>query len=413
MFPDLSYILHFLIGTEPDNWTSIFKTFGLLLVLAILSAAWTLHYLLKKKAEKGIFKPEKVKVKIGEPASIWDLVSNGFFGFILGFKGVYVFQNFAEFQADPASVVLSSKGVAWAGIAGALIFAAIRWWEKKKDALPKPKEVTQMLYPHDKIGDVTIVAAICGIVGARLFSILEEPSVFFSDPIGTLFSGSGLTIYGGLILGFIGVLWWLKKHKIPTYHFLDCLAIAYVIAYGVGRMGCQLAGDGDWGIVAAAIPEWWFLPDWLWAYAYPNNVNNAGELMALCDSDCWSQIVSDRTMSIEMKCQQCCGVNYCHELNPPVYPTPIYETVASFLTAGILYWLSKKFSTPGMIFYIYLIFNGIERFFVEKIRVNVTYDLMGSQITQAEIISVVLFIIGIIGSVMLWQKSKKSENQNA
>ena len=111
MFPDLSYIFNFLFGTATDNWTSIFKTFGLLLVFAILSAAWVLYYLLKKKAEQGIFTPEKVKVKIGEPASIWDMASNGIFGFILGFKLVYIFQNFAEFQADPASVVLSSKGV--------------------------------------------------------------------------------------------------------------------------------------------------------------------------------------------------------------------------------------------------------------------------------------------------------------
>ena len=376
MFPDLSYLFSYLFGTEPDNWLSIFKTFGLLLVLSILSAAWVLHFLLKKKSEQGIFKAEKVKVTVGKPASVWDLVSNGIFGFILGFKFVYIFQNFAEFQADPASVILSLKGVGWAGILGALIFAGIRYWEKKKEALPKPKEITQSLYPHDKIGDVTIIAAIWGIIGARLFSILEEPGTFMDDPIGTLFSGSGLTIYGGLILGFLGVLWWLRRNKIHTYHFLDSLAIAYVIAYGVGRIGCQLSGDGDWGIVAAAMPEWWFLPDWMWSFEYPNNVNNAnyygGFNAALggLTEGCNAETFSSARGIIENRCEEACGIRYCHFLTEKVYPTPFYETLMSFAIAGILWLLSKRISVPGMIFYIYLIFYAfsklLEHFFQKR-----------------------------------------------
>jgi len=345
---------------------------------------------------------------IGEPASVWELVSNGAFGFFLGFKLVYAYRHFAEFQADPASVMLSTKGVWWAGLVGAAIFAGLRYWEKKKEALPKPKTIVENLYPHDRIGDVTIIAAVLGIIGARLFSILEEPGVFLADPVGTLLSGSGLTIYGGLILGFLGVLWWLRKNDIPAWHFLDSLAIAYVVAYGVGRIGCQLAGDGDWGIPAAAMPEWWFLPDWLWAFSYPHNVNNAGELMSMCDMDCVARVLREHHgITKEMLCEQCCGMRYCHELNPPVYPTPVYETVASFLTAGILWFLSKRISTPGMIFYIYLIFNGIERFFIEKIRVNVPYHLFGREVTQAEIISVIIFIIGVAGTFILWQHGKR------
>ena len=116
MFPDLSYLLHYLIGTQPDNWTSIFKTFGLMLVLAILSAAWVLYLELKRKANEGLLKPQKVKVVVGKPATAWELVSNGIFGFIIGFKLLYVSQNFPEFQADPAAVILSSKGIWWAGV---------------------------------------------------------------------------------------------------------------------------------------------------------------------------------------------------------------------------------------------------------------------------------------------------------
>ncbi len=407
MFPDLSYILHYLIGTQPDNWTSIFKTFGLLLVLAILSAAWVLYLELKRKAGEGLFKPQKVKIVVGKPATTWEIASNGIFGFILGFKLLYVFQNFSEFQMDPAGVILSSKGVFWAGLLLAGVFAFWRYWEKKKEALPKPKEITETVYPHDRIGDITIVAAITGIIGARLFSILEEPSIFFNDPLGTLLSGSGLTVYGGFICGYFGVVWYLKKLKIPFWHFADAVAPALIISYGVGRIGCQLAGDGDWGIVAAAMPEWWFLPDWMWAYEFPMNVNNAGQLIAACDADCWSQISGNAGMTKEMMCKECCGVNYCHELNPKVYPTPFYETIFSFMIGGFLWAIRKRVTIPGMIFFIYLILNGIERFWIEKIRVNVTYDILGSEITQAEIISAILFLIGVFGAIILWRRAKK------
>ncbi len=98
MYPDLSYIFHDLIGTAQDNWLSIFKTFGMFLVLAILTAAFLLHREMKRKAAQGLFKPEKVKVKENAPATTWDLVSNAVFGFILGFKGFYAISNFAEFQ---------------------------------------------------------------------------------------------------------------------------------------------------------------------------------------------------------------------------------------------------------------------------------------------------------------------------
>ena len=88
MYPDLSYLLHALIGTQPDNWTSIFKTFGLLLVIAILSAAFFLYLELKRKANEGIFQADKVKFLIGEQPKLWDVAANGFFGLILGLKGM-------------------------------------------------------------------------------------------------------------------------------------------------------------------------------------------------------------------------------------------------------------------------------------------------------------------------------------
>lgn len=412
MYPDLSYILHALIGTEPDNWTSIFKTFGLLLVIAILTAALFLYMELKRKANEGVFKPDKVKYIIGEQPKLWDVAANGLFGLVLGLKGVYIAQNFTKFQNDPAELLLSLEGNWLAGIGLAAVFAGFRYWEQKKAALPKPETTIQDIYPHDRIGDVTMVAAVSGILGAKFFAIFEAPetmSGFFSDPIGTFFSGSGLAIYGGLIGGFLGVWWWLRKHRIAFWPFADAIAPALMISYGVGRIGCQLSGDGDWGIAAGAMPEWWMLPDWLWSFEYPQNVNNAGVLMDICDPEKYKEVVNLR--SPELRCEAACGTRYCHQLAQGVYPTPHYEIAMSFLITGILWALRKRLAIPGMLFFIYLIFNGIERFLIEKIRVNdILFHLGDRGVTQAELISTILFFIGVFGVFWLKKKHKVVES---
>ncbi|MCB0598806.1 MAG: prolipoprotein diacylglyceryl transferase [Lewinellaceae bacterium] len=387
MYPDLSYLFHDLIGTPIDNWLSIFKTFGLLLVLAILSAALILYRELKLKAGKGVFQPAKVKLEYGKPAGWGELLSNAAWGFVLGYKGFYAIQNMEQLKQDAAGVLLSLDGTWWTGIALAALFAGGRYWEAKKKALPQPKVVVKDVYPHDRIGDITMIAAISGVVGAKIFAIAEDIPTLIKDPVGTILSGGGLAIYGGLIVGFLAVSYYLRLKKIPLLPVLDAVAPALIIAYGVGRLGCHLAGDGDWGIAnTLSQPGWWFLPDWLWAYDYPHNVLNEGVLIEGFDG------------------------RYNHRLVPPVFPTPVYETIAALLIGGILLGLRNKVSAyPGMLFFIYLIFNGIERFWIEKIRVNPEYTNLGITYTQAEFISVVLFLIGVAGVVVLWQKNKGAE----
>ena len=384
MYPDLSYLFHGLFGTPVDNWLSIFKTFGLLLVLAILSAALILHRELKIKAEKGVFQPAKVKFEYGKPAGRGELLSNALWGFILGYKGFYAIQNMELLKKDAAEVLLSMDGTWWAGIAMAAIFAGGRYWEAKKKALPEPRVEIKDIYPHDRIGDITMIAAISGVVGAKVFAIVEDIPALLKDPVGTIFSGGGLAIYGGLIFGFLAVTFYLRRKKIPVLPVLDAVAPALIIAYGVGRLGCHLAGDGDWGIVnTMPQPGWWVLPDWLWAYDYPHNVLNEGVLIEGFDG------------------------RYSHRLSPPVFPTPVYETIAAFLIGGILLGIRNKVAAwPGMLFFIYLIFNGIERFLIEKIRVNPEYTDFGITYTQAEFIAVVLFLIGVAGVVVMWRREK-------
>jgi prolipoprotein diacylglyceryltransferase len=151
-----------------------------------------------------------------------------------------------------------------------------------------------------------------------------------------------------------------------------------MISYGIGRVGCQVAGDGDWGIVNNRPNPYSWLPDWVWSYTYPHNVINAGVPIPGCEG------------------------NYCNELPLPVYPTAFYETVACFLLFVLLWSLRKKITVPGRLFGLYLAVNGVERFFIEKIRVNTKYNIFGFQPTQAEIISSLLVITGII--IWFWAR---------
>lgn len=395
MYPDLSYFFHDVFGTPVDNWTSIFKTFGLFLVLAILASAYFLYVELKRKAKLGFFQPEMVRIVEGKPATVGELISNAVFGFILGFKGLYIFQHFSAFKVDPAGVVLTLLGNWLGGILLGALFFAYKWWESNRHKLPTPQERLEEVYPHHRIGDITILAAISGVLGAKVFDILEHLPEFFQNPLRMLLSGGGLAIYGGLIIGFITVFGYLKIKKIPPIHVMDAVAPALIIGYGVGRLGCQFSGDEDWGIVAAAQPAWWFLPDWLWSFDYPHHVV--------------TNLDTKPVVSIPI---EGCTWDYCLKLSQPVYPTPIYETIMSFIIAGVL-WVSRKRLEfiPGMLFFVYLILNGAERFLIEKIRVNAQYNVLGMKMTQAEIIAVGLMLIGIAGGIVLWRKYKNTYQQ--
>ena len=411
MYPDLSYLFHDLFGTQPDNWTSIFKMFGFLLVLSILTAAFFLYLELKRKAEEGHMTPRQIKVIIGEPASLFDLISNGLYGFLVGFKGGLLVQNFEAFQANPVEKLFSLEGNWLAGIVLGIVFTALHWWSKEKDKLPEPKAELQNEYPHHRVGDIAVVAAVSGVLGAKLFASFESVAAmraFFSDPIGVFFSGSGLAIYGGLIMGFLALCWYIRKLNIPFWHFFDALGPAFIFSMAVGRIGCQLSGDGDWGIAATDMPDWWMFPEWLWSYEYPMNVNNDGVPMELCDTDKFRELMGQR-MTAEQRCAEACGINYCHELGDKVYPTPVYETIMFTGIGSFLWWLRKKITVPGIIFFITLFFSGIERYLIESIRVNDKIDFLGGQWTQAEIISVALVLIGVVGAAILWNRRLKNE----
>ena len=389
MYPDLSYLFHDLFGTPLHNGLSLIKTFGFVLALAFLAASYVFGKELKRKESQGLLKPSKETVKLGFPATPSEIILNAIIGFLLGFKVIYLVQHHSEIGNDIFPFLTSWEG-SWAGgILGAVLFGGLQWWGKHREKLKKPVVKEVDVYPHQRNVDITIRSAISGIIGAKIFAIfesVENVKAFLANPVNTFFSGSGLAIYGGLIVAFFYVFWYVRKKGMKPIHVMDAAAPAMIMGYAVGRIGCQLSGDGDWGIVnALSQPSWWFLPDWMWAYDYPHNVLEQGVPIEGCEGP------------------------YCRRLAQPVYPTPFYEVVASLLIFVILWALRKRITIPGVIFFIYVTLNGFERFWIEKIRVNDEIPFLGMHPSQAEIISFLLFFIGIGGIIYLVQRHKKKQ----
>lgn len=425
MYPNLYYAVKDLLGIEPWSGLRFVNSFGFFVAIAFLAAAYVLNRELTHKERAGLLQSEDTRVVVGKPASFGELALNFLLGFLLGYKIVGLFLLGRNAGSDPQEFIFSAEGHWPAGILIGALFAWMKWREKKKQRLAKPEERTIRIWPHDRVGDMVVLAAIFGFLGAKIFHNLENWDEFWRNPVEALLSFSGLTFYGGLICAAVAIFVYARKHKIGFRHLCDAIAPALLLAYAIGRIGCQVSGDGDWGILNSAYisspqgkimpadsatfnkalaehaqvylqqsnfkdiseiqfrhvaaPSW--LPDWMVAYNFPHNVINEG-----------------------VKIEDCTG-QYCNQLPIPVFPTAFYETVLCLLLTGILLFLRNKLKAPGMLFAVYLVFNGLERFFIEKIRVNTRYDILGFHPTQAELISSILILSGIALFIILNKKA--------
>jgi phosphatidylglycerol---prolipoprotein diacylglyceryl transferase len=195
--------------------------------------------------------------------------------------------------------------------------------------------------PAEWAYEVVLFALVGGLVGARVYFVIENYGEVKHDLLGNIFSGSGLVWYGGAIGGAIAVCIWAYRRGMFNLVLLDICAVPLAVGYALGRIGCQVSGDGDYGTR-------WGGP---WAMAYPN------------------------------------GTKPTHHT---VQPTPIYETLAMGLVAYGLWRLRDRFR-PGVLFALYLVLAGLERFLVEFIRRNSDVAI---GLTQPQITSVVMIVVG-------------------
>jgi phosphatidylglycerol:prolipoprotein diacylglycerol transferase len=191
--------------------------------------------------------------------------------------------------------------------------------------------------PPDWTYELVFAALIGGLVGSRIDYLLQNWDEVSDDLLGNIFSGSGLVWFGGVVGGALGVCLWARWRGWLGLQMLDTCSVPLAIGYAVGRVGCQLSGDGDYGEPS----------DLPWAMAYPEG-----------------------TVATEDE----------------VHPTPVYETLVMGFAAVVLWRLRDRFA-PGVLFGLYLIVAGAERFLVEFIRRN---DAVAAGLTLPQLVSIAM-----------------------
>jgi phosphatidylglycerol---prolipoprotein diacylglyceryl transferase len=215
------------------------------------------------------------------------------------------------------------------------------------------------------------ITGLAGLAGARIYHLAESPSEFFADPWHLLFSTSGFAWFGALIGGFIALVLLARRYKMSMLLMLDIASPAAALGYGVGRIGCLLSGDGDYGIPTK-------LP---WGMSFPNGlVPTTGPW----DPESHSGVCSKFGLP-----QNCA-----------VHPTPIYEFLAALIIAHFLWRIGRWALNPrrpaGDVFGWYLIATGVVRFLVEFIRLNDRSFLGMSNAQAASVVSVVAGVILLV-----------------
>jgi phosphatidylglycerol:prolipoprotein diacylglycerol transferase len=210
-------------------------------------------------------------------------------------------------------------------------------------------------YPHMDI--LLFWCGLSGFAGAVIFAKFEKPTLYY------LFRFNGLNYYGALIAGTLTYLYINKRYGIRPAIAADIGSPGMMLAYAIGRIGCHVAGDGDWGIVNEKPRPGWlsWLPDWAWAYRYPHT-------------------------------------------SAPVYPTSVYEAAICCLLFLGLWWLRRTLKKPGLLFAFFAILNGAERFLIEFIRVNPRISFGGWNLSQAQFLAAGWVLTGLLTLVFLAKK---------
>ncbi|MCF8365882.1 MAG: prolipoprotein diacylglyceryl transferase [Bacteroidales bacterium] len=382
MYPRISDLINDLFGS---SIVLPIQTYGFFVALAFIAAGYILYYELGRKEKTGLIPAQTKEITKGKPPQPGEYIVSAFLYFIIGFKGAAIITDYSKFADNPQEFLLSGGGSIFGGVLLAVITLAIIFFKGKKQKTDKPVIEKVSIHAAQLTPALVLIAAITGILGAKIFDLIEHLDSFFSDPLGSLLSFSGLTFYGGLIVAAFAVGYYGERNKIKWPVMADAVAPALMLAYGVGRIGCQLSGDGCWGVPNPyPMPEWLaFLPDWMWSFNFPHNVIKEGIPISGCHGE------------------------FCYELGQAVFPTSFYETTLSFIFFLVLWFVRKNIAVPGVLFSIYLILNGTERFLIEFIRVNIQYSFIGIHASQAQFIAIGIILLGIGGIIYFMHFRKK------
>jgi len=340
----------------------MFAPFGLFLLLAFVAAYYVFRSEYRRKEAEGLIHPFTGPTRLVHPLC-WGLL-----GFVAGAKIVYWWLHRNLYIGTPPDFIFSARGNLLAGLMVGLVV-----WLIARRTSP-PRTGTEPMHPYQLMDYLLLYCGLFGFAGAILFAELDALA---GD--GPFFSFNGLNYYGALIAGALTYLYINKRYGIRAAIAADIGSPGMMLAYAVGRLGCHIAGDGDWGIINIQPKPGW-VPQWLWASQYPHNSVHQG-----------------------MYIPGCIG-SHCTMLPTPVYPTPLYEAIICFCLFLLLWNLRRTIKKPGILFAYFAILNGAERFCIEFIRINPRYEIGYWKLSQAQVLALGWMLTGLI--VLLLSKRK-------
>ncbi|MEM0963818.1 MAG: prolipoprotein diacylglyceryl transferase family protein, partial [Bacteroidota bacterium] len=207
----------------------------------------------------------------------------------------------------------------------------------------KGREKVEQTSPSALIWTMALLAGGFGVVGAKLFHIIDYWDEFVRDP-SMLFANAGLTVYGGILVAAVAILWYAHKKGIHKARLADAIAPGLMLAYGIGRIGCYLSGDGDWGVCSSLADKPSWIPAWLWSETFPR-----------------AYVGMDPVQYNEVVRGEVCAI-----ASPDgVYPTMLYELAMAAVLAAVL-WVARKHPfKAGWVISLYGVLAGLQRFAIE------------------------------------------------
>jgi len=360
------------------------------MAMAAVAAGFVLRSELKRKENEGLLPARTRFVHSNKPDRWIEIVPAVILSSVFAWKFFGIIFHYQHFAENPQKFLVSGQGSHIAMAVTALVGIAYHLF-KRSTFKNAPDEIQEeIIHPYHNTWNIMVVGLIFAIIGSKIFDIFDNFGSFLKNPLHSILSFSGLTFYGGFIITVIALLLYMKFIKLDWEHVIDSTAPVIMIGYAVGRLGCHFSGDGCWGIVnTLSQPQWLtWIPDWLWAFNYPHNVINHGVIIPGCSGP------------------------HCMVLDKPVFPTSLYESIISFFSFCVLWNMRKRIHAPVVLFGLFLVLNGAERFFIEKIRINHKYEILGIHLTQAEIISFCLVIVGIVVMIYFTKQSNPTGTKN-